>query len=271
LRGLVLACEKNWLLAWDDRDWIYLLNQGGKLQGQVHVAGRLVNACCAEDGSAYVAVGTQGEIWWLAPDLMTAWQQTIPQPTLAAALDSFGQYLAVADTRGNLYLFDRQGLRLNEIQSPRPLHHLNFVPAAPLLLGCSDYGLVACFDLSGRLVWRDGLVAHIGAMTVGGEGEPIVLACYSDGLHRYGSSGRKLSRLTAGEPCRLASISYDGRFILTAGLSSRVQVLDGEGVPVADYNLDKPPVAIALSALGQRAAVALADGTVLGLDMPDGC
>ena len=43
-----------------------------------------------------VAVGAAGEVWWLAPDLATRRQQTLPQPQVAAALDPYGGYLAVA-------------------------------------------------------------------------------------------------------------------------------------------------------------------------------
>jgi hypothetical protein len=267
LRGLALAREKNCFLTWDDKDWIYLLNHNGKLQGQVRVPGRLVAAVCADDGSAYAAVGTQGEIWWLAPDFMTVWEQTMPQRTVAAALDSFGQYLAVSDTRGNVYLFDRQGRRIGEIQSPRPLHHLALSPAVPHLLGCSDFGLVACFDLAGKCLWRDGLVAHIGSMAATGVGEPIVLACYTEGLHRYSLAGKKLPRLPSEDPSRLVSSAFDGRFSLIAGLSSRLQLINAEGAPMGHFSLDKPPVAIALGALADAAVAALPDGTLIGLNI----
>src|SRR5205814_3288339 len=92
-RGLALAREKGWTLAWDETDWLYLLNQKGERQAQFHAPGALAAACCSDDGSAYVAVGGRGEIWWLAPDLMTRWERSLPAPALAAALDTFGQYV----------------------------------------------------------------------------------------------------------------------------------------------------------------------------------
>ena len=100
-RGLALAREKGWVLAWDNQDWLYLLNQAGERQAQMHAPGKLVAAACADDGSAYVAVGARGEIWWLAPDLHSRWERSVPHPVTALALDPFGQYLAVADAGSN--------------------------------------------------------------------------------------------------------------------------------------------------------------------------
>jgi hypothetical protein len=186
---------------------------------------------------------------------------------VSAALDPFGQYLAVADARGYLHLFDRSGRALFQVSNPRPLHHLAFVPAAPRLVGSADYGLVACFDPAGHCVWRDGLVAHVGALTVRGDGEQILLACYTEGLQRYSLTGRNQGRVAVGDPCYLASLSFEGSLTLAAGLSSRLLLLDRNLETLCTQPLDKPAVAIGLSALGDRAVVALPDGRVLGLEV----
>jgi len=267
LSGLAQAREKGCLLAWDAHDRLYLLNPVGKLQGQARAPGRLAVAACADDGSAYVAAGSQGEVWWLGADLTISWQRAMPQPAVAAALDAFGQYAAVADAGGHLHVFDRLGRLAWQIQSPRPLHHLVFVPAAPYLVGCADYGLVACFDHQGQWVWREGLVAHVGALAVDGYGEQIVLACFSEGLLRFSLAGAKQPRQAVPEPCRLAAISFDGQYTVVVGVSRRLHVLDALGRGVSSHELDLPPVALAVSALGDTATVALPDGSLVGLDL----
>jgi hypothetical protein len=141
--GLSLARERGTLLAWDRAHWLYLLDGAGKRQAQRQFPGGLADAGCSDDGSAYAAAGAAGEVWWLAPDLGTRWETKLPHPALAAALDPFGQYLAVADTQGGVHLFDCLGRKVIETEAPRPLHRMAFVPAAPLLVGCADYGLVA--------------------------------------------------------------------------------------------------------------------------------
>src|SRR5262249_40494369 len=152
--GLALAREKGWSLIWDEQGSLHILNRAGARQARTQMAGKMASTCAADDGSAFVAVGANGEVTWLAPDLTTCWKQVLPQPALAAARDSFGQYLAVADSRGRVHYYDHHGSYLSHVQSPRPLHHVAFVPNAPLLVGCADYGLVACYDVAGRCLWR---------------------------------------------------------------------------------------------------------------------
>jgi len=264
-RGLALARERGWVLAWDTHHWICLLNRAGDRQAQWHTPANLVTACSAEDGSAYAAVGARGEVWWLAPDLMPRWERAVPHPATAAALDSLGQYLAVADAGGDFSLFDQTGRLVFRVQSPRPLHHLTFVPTLPQVVGSADYGLVASFDATGKALWRDGLVAHVGSLSVTGDGSQIVLACFSEGLQRYSASGQKLGRLAGAEPCRLAEAAYDGRNFLVAGLGEQLRLLDGDGQTVATHVFDQPAAALALSPLGDRGVVALLEGPVLGL------
>jgi len=266
-RGLALARERGWLLAWDESSWLYLLNLAGQRQAQVRLATPVAAACCADDGSAVAAAGAGGAVWWLAPDLTLRWERSLPGPTLAVATDAFGHYLAAADTRGGLTVFDRKGGTVMQLQSPRPFHFLAFVPTAPYLIASADYGLVACLDLAGKWLWRDGLVLLAGALSVSGDGDNIALACFTEGLQRYDLAGRNLGRLPVIEPCRLASLSFDGRLILAAGLSNRLLLLNDRGQLIASHVLDQAPVALTLAALADRGHVALPDGRVLGLDL----
>jgi hypothetical protein len=267
LRGLVSAREHGRLLAWDEKDWVYLLDQTGNLQGQVRPPGRLAAATAADDGSAYALCGTRGEVCWLKPDLSTVWQAAVPRDAVAAAIDPFGRFLAVSDDNGGLHVFDRHAHPVFQLQSPRPFHHMTFIPATPFLVACADYGLVACFDMKGQWIWRDGIVAHIGSLAVDGYGEHILLACYSEGMHWYGLDGKRQVKHTGTDPCRLAAVSFDACHILTAGLTDRLEVRDAGGNGVGTYICESSPVALTLSPLGNHAAAALADGTLLGMDI----
>ena len=265
-RGLALAREKDYLLAWDANHWLYLFDGQGRRQAQVCLAGATV-AACSDDGSALAAADGEGNVWWLAPDLSTRWARVVPDRVLALALDPFGQYLAAADAAGAVHILDRLGRDVTHTEGPRPLHFLAFVPATPHLMGSSDFGLVACLDLTGRWVWRDGLVVHIGSLAVSGNGETVLLACFTEGLRRYTVAGKNIGPLAATEPCRLATLSFDGRLILAAGLSSRLLLLDADGRTIALHPIDQPASAIALGALGEQAYAALPDGRVIALDL----
>jgi hypothetical protein len=147
---------------------------------------------------------------------------------------------------------------------------LAFVPAAPFLIGCADFGLISCLDLAGRWLWQDGLVAHVGSLAINGDGERIVLACFSEGLRRYSVKARQQGRLPVQDACRLAAIAFDGSRLLVADLANQLLLLDYEGRLRARYRLNKPLVALALAALADSTMVALADGTVLAMEIRDG-
>lgn len=268
-RGVALAREKGSVLAWDEKHWLHLLNGRGERQGQYRPPGKLTSACCADDGSALAAGGSQGEVWFLAPDLALRWERSLPSRVMAMALDPFGQYLAAADNRNNLHILDRTGRIVTQVPSARPLHHLAFVPAAPILVACADYGLVAALDLGGEWVWRDTVVAHFGSLAVSGDGERIMLACFTEGLRRYDRSGKVRERVPTPEPCRLVEVTFDGRLALVAGLSNRFSLIDGTGRVLHTHTFDKPITALALTALGDTAVIGLAEGLLAALDLRD--
>jgi hypothetical protein len=266
-RGLSLAREKGWLLTWDDSNWLYLVNRKGERQAQRHGGASPVTAACgADDGSAYAAAGAGGEVWWFAPDLMPRWQRAVDAPAVAAALDPFGQCLAVSDGRGRVSLFDRKGRLQGRGETPRPLCHLAFVPEAPRLVGAADFGLLACLDPAGRLVWREGLVTHVGGLAVSGAGR-VAVACFSEGLRFYSVDGKKEAPLRLPEPCRLAALTYEGNRVLAAGLGNRLYLTGRDGRAAESLDLEGPAAALALAPLGDHAAVALADGRVVALDL----
>jgi hypothetical protein len=260
-----LARERAWLLAWDDNHWLYIFNQAGGPEAQRRMPNGVTTACCADDGSAFAALGALGEVWWLAPDLTPRWHRSLPARGVAAAMDPFGQLLAVADTRATLHIYDRAGEIVSQMPSARPFHHLAFVPAAPFVVGSSDFGLVGCIDLQGRWAWREGLVLNAGGLSVSGAGELIALACFSEGIHCYDLAGRRRNRLPLAEPCRLVSVSFDGQSILTTGLTNRLTLLDPSGRVVCLATLEKPAVGLALAPLADTAFIALTDGRVLGM------
>jgi len=266
-RGLALARERGWILAWDEKDRLHLFDCAGSRQASSGLPGSLVSAATAEDGSAHAAIGAARQLWWLAPDLSRRWEEHLAHRAVAVALDAFGQYVAVAESHGGIQVFDCHGRLVCRSQSPRPLQHLAFVPAAPFILGSADYGFVGCFDLTGRCMWRDSPVANIGSMAVSGDGNSILLACFTEGLQRYNLTGQDKGRMNAGDVCRLVAISYDGELLLGAGLSNDLLLLDCQGRTLGNHEASKPAVALALSALGENAIVALADGRVIGLDV----
>ncbi|MFN4259442.1 MAG: hypothetical protein ACK4RK_09085 [Gemmataceae bacterium] len=269
VQGFALARERNWLVLWDAKQWLYLVDSHGQRQGQFQASADIRMASIADDGSGLAAVTANGSLLWLAPDMTLRWQETLSASGLSVATDPLGQYLAVADQQGQLHILDHLGQRISQSQCPRPLRYLAFIPEAPALVGCADFGWVACGDWRGNWQWHDGLVAHVGSLAVDGAGQAILLACYGEGLRQYAVTGKHVGRLAVGEPCRLAAVSYDGQWLAAADLSHRLLLIDREQRIRFVHALEQPPVAVALSPLADRAYVLLANGVLTCLETKD--
>jgi hypothetical protein len=262
-----LARERETILAWDGQDSLFLFNHAGTIQARRPSPAPIAAADCAEDGSAYVVGGSQTPmICWLAPDLTPRWQRPLRQRVTAVAMEPLGRCVAVADSGGTLHLIDARGRTLWKAATPRPLHHLAFVPEKPIVVGAADFGLVLCFGASGECLWRDGLVAHVGSLAVSGDGSCVLLACFSDGLYRYNTDGPHQQRIPLESPCRLAVLSYAGDRLLTADRPQRLCLRDSKGDIHERINLDGPVAAVALSALADFVVVGLANGAILRFD-----
>ena len=263
LRGLMLARERATILAWNGQDGLFLFNESGTIQARRPAPVPIGAAACAEDGSASIVAGSHSPgIHWLAPDLASHRQRPLPQRATAVAVEPHGRRVAVADSGGTVHLLDASGRTLWQATTPRPLHHLAFVPEKPILVGAADFGLVLCFGASGECLWRDGLVAHVGSLAVSGDGSSILLACFSDGLYRYSITGPQQQRISLDAPCPFAALSYSGDRFLTVGRESRVCLRDSKGDLYDQINLEAPAVAVALSSLADYALVGLANGAI---------
>ena len=265
-RGLAQTRERGLTLAWDARHTLHLFNRRGQPQAQWPCPGELTAAACADDGSSFAAVGAQGEVWLLSPDLTVRQEHRVSTRAAAVALEAFGRRIAVADGEGTLYLLDRQGNSVWQALNPRPLRHLAFVPEQARLIVSADFGLVACYDDAGRCVWRDGLVAHAGSLAVSGDGTVVVLACFSEGVCIYRNNDPKTRRfLPDTAPAHRVALSYDGMTILTTDRESLVVWGGADGTFCRQLKCEAQPLALALDALGERAVVAFADGRLSAL------
>ena len=263
--GLSLARERGWLLAWDKSQWLYLVNQSGQIQGQIHFPEPIGQCALAENAAGAIVIGAQGRLRWLAPDLTTRWERTLENPLTACAVDPFGQFLVLGNNQGDIYFLDAAGKTLAKNQSPRPLQLLRFVPELPLIVGCADFGLIAAFDSALTLSWRETLVTNIGDLSVNRNGSAILLACFSEGLYLFDSAGKTKSRIATPVPCGLVSQSFEGDRILVGGLSNQLFCLDRTGQVLGRHALESPVRALVFDAKGGAAFVALQQGGVVKL------
>jgi hypothetical protein len=263
-----LAREPGMILLWDVESHLVRLDRLGQIVVRKPVPGPLLSAACADDGNTAAAIGKRGQVWLLTSELVTIWERSLPRRPLALALDHLGRQLAVADEGGGVHVFDTAGKVVWRATAARPLVHLAFIPEAPVLVGTAEFGLVCALDRAGQGLWRDGLVAHVGALAVSGDGSRIVLACFTEGLCCYALAQPRQVRLPKAAPSRLVALSYSGKTILTVGLDSQVVLRDGEGEVRDELPLPAPPAAIAVEAMGESALAALGNGEVVRLELP---
>jgi hypothetical protein len=268
-RGLAMAHEPGLALAWDAYHKMHLFNARGRPQAQWTCPSELTDAACADDGSAFAAVGAEGQVWLLAPDLTVRWERRLPGRAAGVALEAFGRYLAVSDAGGTLHLYDNEGRQVWQASNPRPLQYLAFLCEKAQLVGAADFGLTACYDADGRCGWRDGLAAHVGSLAARGDGSLIVLACFSDGLCCYRNGDPKTRRILPDTgPAHRAAMSYEGDTILTTDREHSLVWRSIDGPIRRETSVEGKPIALALAPLGDCAVVAFADGQLAALPPP---
>src|SRR5262249_8667622 len=136
------------------------------------------------------------------------------------------------------------------------------------LFAAADLGWMAAFDLEkGEWLWRDAPVATIGGLGVAGVGEPILLACFSDGLRGYRADGKPWKFASATPACRSVAVSYSAEVIVTSQLDGSIAGWTLDMKPRFSYQPPSPPVFLALSALGETLYLAQADRQLVALEV----
>src|SRR5438067_5677053 len=109
VRGLSLAREGGAVLVRDDNHWLYVLDRAGGRQAQLRAPRDLSASDCSDEGTSFAVGGKDGDLWWLAPDLMPRWQRSLGKRVEAVAVDPLGLHVAAADAGGHVSLFTRKG------------------------------------------------------------------------------------------------------------------------------------------------------------------
>ncbi|MGL4549742.1 MAG: hypothetical protein ACRC33_01035, partial [Gemmataceae bacterium] len=98
------------------------------------------------------------------------------------------------------------------------------------------------------------------------DGARILVACFTDGVRRYGVGQPRPAALGEGLECRSLAASYAGDVLLTLSLDGTTLTRrDGDGRPTGSVTLPGPAAGFVLDALGDSAAVALAGGELVML------
>lgn len=222
----------------------------------------LAGVASADTGERLVAVGGQGEVWWLDERLRPLDEILTGIAPTAVAVDPHGLYAAVAGEGSRLLVVSCTGQVLADAVVGQTLNRLAFVPGAARILGAAEQGHLACHDLHGRLIWKETMYSSIGGMAVDETGDAVLLACYGHGLMRFNGSGRREGAYHVERSPHAVSVDYDGSRILAGTIDGRLLSLNFDGRVLADRPAGDKPLSLAMDALGRFAVVGFADGEV---------
>lgn len=256
LQSVHLARETGHILVRDAGPGLSLWDQQGESKASISWPGLLLSAA-TQDATAFVGADAR-RVQWLGEQLGVVWEKALSHKPTAVALAPLGQWLALSDESGTLGVFDHAGRECWTATTPGPLRHLAWIPETGHLVAAAEFGLVCLFDAKGRLLWRDGLVAHVGSVSVSGDGSRIILACFTEGIRVYGLDQPRPTTLPETIACRTLSASYSTEVMLAVSLDgSELSSHDKSGRRLTQGSVSSTVGSIALDALG---GVALSGG-----------
>jgi hypothetical protein len=268
--GMAVARESGHALIWDVNHRLTILSRRGSVQAQLTHPRPIVAAAISDDGSG-VILADERFLTWLRRDLSPRWRKDLQSKPTAVSIDSLGRCVAIADAGNHLQLFDKGGKSIAEpIIAPRPLFHLAFLSAEPILTGAADFGLVVALDLRLRQwTWQDAPVIHLGDLSPAIAPAMIAVACFSEGVRRYDSRGKPATSVPASEACRFVAISANGRRLLIGSIFGGLYGYSDAGAQLFEQRFDQSFAGVWLAPLADMGWVALVDGRVIGLDLSE--
>ena len=94
-----------------------------------------------------------------------------------------------------------------------------------------------------------------------------MLACFNEGLCTYALGRPRSRRLPMSPPVRIAAVDFRGEAIVAVGLDGQLLRCAADGTKQLELSLPANPIALGVEAMGDAAIVALADGTLVRVEM----
>ncbi|MHC5538443.1 hypothetical protein ACYOEI_09460, partial [Singulisphaera rosea] len=90
LKGLALAREAGTILAWDERDQLYLIDLLGQHRSTGIAPGRISAGAISDDGSLIALLGEGNRLWLFGADLESISDRQAPPESSTLAIDPHG-------------------------------------------------------------------------------------------------------------------------------------------------------------------------------------
>jgi hypothetical protein len=278
LKGLSLAREAGRILAWDEGEQLYLLDQRGEHQSVAQAPGKVLAGAISDDGALIALLGEGSRLWLLGADFEIVADRQAPPESWSLTVDPHGRYVAVASKLSLTQFYNRFGRPAGRFETIQALAHLAFVPARPFLLGAAAFGMLIGVVLKatsgGRLEtsipWEEKLSSNIGQLATSGDGGLVLVSCFTHGVQRFDMRGHNDGAYHLGGTASHAVPDFAGRLIAVATRESELAVLSPAGNVRWRTGLPRPAIALATDALGRYIIYGQATGEVVRLDLYGG-
>ncbi len=266
LVAMEMGRESGEVLAADAAGGLYRINRKGEV---LAVSRGLKNiravVWCDVTSAGAVLVGEK-KLYRLSGKLEADWSMGLPDAALGLAMAPFGRQIAVSMANGTNLVLGMQSEQLSVFNSSRPLKWIQFLAAAPVLVGAAEFAHIAAYQLSGQQIWSVRGFTSLGEMTASGDGETVFLAGFNHGIQTLDSDGEsRESYLMEGTVSRV-SCSFNADRLAAATMERHLYWLDSDGQLLWAAQVDDDIVRVICDPLGEWLLCGFASGQIMRLD-----
>ena len=276
LRGMALAREAGSVFAWDEADQLYRVDSLGQFQSVARAPGKILHGAVSDDGSLVAMVGEGARLWLLDGDFELVHDRSSIADPLSIAVDPHGRYVAVSSRMNVVQFYSRHAKLSGKFETRQPLSSMIFVPDRLFMIGTGAYGSLvgialiargAAGALDGAIVWNEALMSSVGRLATTGDGQMILISCFTHGVQRYDIEGKSEGAYHLGGSAGHAVPDFAGRSIAVSTLEGELAILSGAGNVKWRTTLNRPAIALETDALGRYVIYGQATGEVVRLDL----
>lgn len=266
LVALQLARETGEVLAADAVGGLYLIGRDGQLAGLTRGPSPLRAIAWGDTGTGGIALVGDEKLYWFDRKLNFLGSLEQSEPILGIAVEAHGRYAAASLSSGINVLYDMHRKPVRRFQSVQPLTTLEFLVNEPAILAVSEYGMLCCHEFTGVQRWQSQLWANVGDLSISGDGQTILLACYSHGIQCHDASGAQVGSYQVGGTVFRASASFASNRIAAATLERHFYYLNDSGQVQWQATLPEDLCRVVCDPLGTGVVCGFQSGRIVRLE-----
>jgi hypothetical protein len=269
IADLAVASEARRIAVGARSGHMFLLDQSGLriTEDRTFADIRLVRLSATADIGACVVSGNR--LICFNQHLKKLWDVSVTGNIAGLAVSPYGSHIAFSTEMNRLHVVSVDRREVFMVDTRRPMEHLEFLAEHSHLIAAAEFGQICRFDLKGRELWNENLIANAGAMSVAEGPGRIFLAAFNHGVQVYDLDGNQLGTFAVdGIPAKVSAARTRSR-IAALTLENRVYWLNFEGTIqwAADISND-PPQHICTGPLGDRLLIGTQSGCLLQVSWP---